>query len=255
LSTADGLIVTSRHVLAGSQSILVTVPGRAPVPAQVLGHDDAVDVTVLRVPFTGLVPLAVGSSRGLRPGHWVLACGSPYGLERSWSAGIVSGLHRRGVAARPGTYEDFIQSDAAANLGNSGGPLLDGSGRVVGMVTQILTRAGGFQGVSLATPIEAVLEAAERITKAAGGGAVGRPSLGVMVREVAAGLEVTRVPAGSPAQAAGLRPGDVVFEVQGADARTAAALARALWGRSVGETVRLRVARGPTVVELTLPLR
>lgn len=239
---ADGWIVSSAHVLAGARRVLVGVAGRAPVLAEVVASDPRVDVALLKAPLTGLVPLAAGSSRELAPGMWVLACGSPYGLERSWSAGIVSGLHRRGVAAQPSTYEDFIQADAAANLGNSGGPLLDPNGRVVGMVTQILTRAGGFQGISLATPVEAVLEAVRRLR--GGGTAPARPSLGLSVRERPGGLEVASVEAGGPAAAAGVVPGEVLLEVAGQRVASAADVERALWGRRAGEAVDLVVQAG-----------
>lgn len=237
--SSDGLIVASRHVLAGAQKVFVSVAGQPPVRAEVLGYDERVDVALLQVPLTGLRPLAIGSTQGLKPGHWVLACGSPYGLERSWSAGIVSGLHRRGVATHPNTYEDFIQTDAAANLGNSGGPLLDTSGRALGMVTQILTRAGGFQGISLATPIEAVMEAVGRLRDRRGGA---RPSLGLVVVDTPRGVEITRVPPGSPAASAGVVSGQLIRAVSGTLIRSAADIERALWGRRAGDRVEIQVA-------------
>jgi serine protease Do len=223
------------------------VAGREPVLAEVVARDPRVDVALLKAPLTGLVPLAAGSTRDLAPGMWVLACGSPYGLERSWSAGIVSGLHRRGVAAQPSTYEDFIQADAAANLGNSGGPLLDPNGRVLGMVTQILTRAGGWQGISLATPVEAVLEAVRRLRGGtAGAPEAARASLGITVRERADGLEVAAVAPGSAAEQAGLRAGARLLEVAGQPVASAADVERALWGRRPGETVEMSwLAAGP----------
>ena len=239
----DGLIVASRHVLAGAQKVFVGVAGQPPVRAEVLGYDERVDVALLQVPLTGLRPLAIGSTQGLKPGHWVLACGSPYGLERSWSAGIVSGLHRRGVATNPSTYEDFIQTDAAANLGNSGGPLLDTSGRALGMVTQILTRAGGFQGISLATPIEAVMEAVGRLRQRLGGATAHRPSLGILVRDMLPwGVEITQVPAGSPAAVAGMRAGQRLHSVSGTPVKSTADVERALWGRQAGERIQVEVA-------------
>jgi serine protease Do len=254
--SAEGLVLTSRHVVAGARAVFVDVLGHGTVPAEVVGHDDAVDLTVLRVPLRGLVPLALGDSRTLRVGDPVVAAGSPFRLSHSWSAGIVSGLHRRQVAVDPRAYEDFIQTDAAANLGSSGGPLLDASGRVVGVLTQILTRAGGFQGITLATPVEAVVEAARRIL---GSGEPARPSLGVVVREAgspgAGGLEITRFHPGSPAAAAGLLVGDLVVGVDGAPVRTTAEFQRAIWGRAAGTSVRVGVRRGTQALEVAVTLR
>jgi serine protease Do len=254
--SADGLICASRHVVAGARQVLVDVVGHGTVAATVVGHDDAVDLTVLRVPVQGLVPLAVGDSRALRVGDPVLAAGSPYRLPHSWSAGIVSGLHRRQVAVDPRAYEDFIQTDAAANLGSSGGPLLDASGRAVGVLTQILTRAGGFQGITLATPIEPVLQAARRIA-----GARERPSLGIVVREVGGsggGLEITRVQPGSLAEAAGLAVGQVVRRVNDAPMTTPDELQRVLWALVPGDVLRITVsdrsdARTSRLLEIRIP--
>jgi serine protease Do len=236
----------------------VEVPGRAAVAAQVLGHDESVDLTVLRVPLQGLRPLAVGDSRALRVGDWVLSAGSPFRLPRSYSAGIVSGLHRTQVALEPRAYEDFIQTDAAANLGSSGGPLLDAQGRAVGMLTQIMTRSGGFQGVSLATPIEPVLAAARRIL---GGGSAGTPAtLGIVVEErrtggSGLGVQITRFLPGSAAQAAGLQVGDLITEVDGSATGSTARVQEVLRGRRAGDRVRVRYARSGVQAEVEVVLR
>lgn len=255
--SADGLIVTSRHVLQGARAVTVDVGGRGAVAAQIVGHDDVLDITVLRVPLSGLTPLAVGNSATLAVGDWVLACGSPYALSRSWSAGIVSGLNRRGVAPNPRTYEDFIQTDAAANLGNSGGPLLDASGRVVGLVTQILTRAGGFQGISLATPIEPVLEAAKRI--AGGMPPAAREGLGLSVREDVRrqGVEIVTLREGGVAALAGLHIGDVIVGAEGVSVKTPDDLQRVLMGKRSGDRLTLYVkrARGTVQEQVVLTLR
>lgn len=255
--TADGALVTSRHVVAGARSVFVEVGGRPAVPAQIVGHDESVDVTVLRVPLQGLTPLEAGDSRALRVGDWVLSAGSPFALPHSWSAGIVSALHRRHVAVDPRTYEDFIQTDAAANLGSSGGPLLDAQGRAVGMVTQILTRSGGFQGVALATPIEAVLAAARAIL---GRNGAPPPSLGIVVAErgtggSGVGVEITRFLPGSAAQAAGLVVGDLITEVDGHPAASTSSVQDALRGRSPGERIRLRILRAGQPLDFDVPLR
>jgi S1-C subfamily serine protease len=253
---SDGVILASRHVVAGARTVLVEVAGRPPVEGQVLGHDESVDLTVLRVPLQGLTPLALGDSRTLRTGDWVLSAGSPFRLPRSWSAGIVSGLHRTQVAVEPRAYEDFIQTDAAANLGNSGGPLLDAQGRAVGVLTQILTRSGGFQGISLATPIEAVVAAARRILHR---GNQPPPTLGIVVEEPPAaggrqGVLITRFLPGSAAQAAGLKVGDVILSIDGRRTATTAAVQDALRPHTAGETVRVAYLRAGVPGEVQVML-
>lgn len=253
---ANGLIVTNRHVVNGASRIRVTVPGHQPVDAQVVRVDDATDLALLRVPLQGLTPLTFGDSRRLRLGQWVLAAGSPYQLSHSWSVGIVSGLGRRGVGVNPRGYEDYIQTDAAANLGNSGGPLFDTDGRVVGVVTAILSRATGHQGITLAVPAEIVQQTIARMR---GGNAPARPSLGVRVREVQvgneAGLRITRFDPGSAAQRAGMREGDVIVAVGSTRVGRAAELQRAVWATPAGINVSLTFLRGGRRLQLAVALR
>lgn len=245
--SGDGLIVTSRHVLRAAQQIRVSIRGRGTFPAQVVGQDEVTDVAVLRIPVTGLTPATFGSPRDLKVGQWVLAAGSPYHLAHSWSVGIVSGLGRSQVGVSLRGYEDYIQTDAAANLGNSGGPLFDAEGRVVGMVTAILSRTGQNQGVTLAVPSDVVRNVATRL---GGGRAVERPSLGVVVRETdtrgvgQAGLEITRFHPGSAARDAGLQVGDRIVAVGGTATVRTADLQRAVWAASPGSALRVQVVRG-----------
>jgi S1-C subfamily serine protease len=254
---ADGLILTSRHVVAGAQRVIVTIPDRGTVDAQVAATDEATDVALLRVPVRGLTPLPFGDPSTLRVGAWVLAGGAPYALENSWSIGIVSGLHRSRVGVGRASYQDFIQTDAAANLGNSGGPLLDGNGRAVGLMTAILSRTGGHQGVGLAVPMDAVRSALARLL---GGRAPARPRLGVRVREVAVrgdvggGLVVTGFDPGSPAPRAGLQAGDVILAAAGAVVLRPADLQRLVWGRKAGDLLVLLVRRGTRRLEVTVRL-
>ena len=185
-------------------------------------------------------PLPLGDAGALRKGEWVLAAGSPFHLPRSFSVGIVSGLARSGVGTRLRSYEDFIQTDAATNVGNSGGPLLNASGEVVGMMTAILSRTGRSQGVGLAVPVDAVLESVRRLE---GGGAAARPSLGVVVREQdpravrTPGLEVTRFLPDAPGREAGLQVGDVILEVGGVAVPRIADLQRVVWAHDAGTTL------------------
>jgi S1-C subfamily serine protease len=214
-------------------------------------------VALLRIAATGLHPAPLGDARTLRVGDWVLAAGSPYRLPHSWSAGIVGGLHRGQVGVGLGGHEDFIQTDAAANVGNSGGPLVDASGRVVGMMTAILSRTGVHQGISLAVPIEVVVESAARIR----GGGAERGTIGVVVRDAEVrgarrpGLEVTRFHPGSPAPGAGLRPGDVILAVNGTLVHTPADLQRAVWSVPRGGAVVLDVERSGARLRVTVPVR
>jgi serine protease Do len=230
--TSDGLVVTSKHMVDGARVVYVDVPRKGRFEGRVLAVDPMVDVALLRIDAKDLVPLAVGDPRSLRVGHWVLAVGSPYSLARSWSVGIVSGLHRD-----PGVfehYEDFIQTDAAINVGNSGGPLLDAAGRVVGLSTAILSRSGGNQGIGFAFPIDVVLEAVEQLRTT---GRVRRGSIGVTVRTLPAevGLQVTDFAEDSPGRRAGLERGDVILRVDGARVFTKAALQRAVWPKGGGK--------------------
>ncbi len=244
---AAGWIVTSRHTLRSAKEIRVSLEGRGTFDAQVVGQDEVTDVAVLRIAAQGLVTLALGDASRLRKGDAVYAAGSPFHLARSWSAGIVSGLHRSQVGVNLKGFEDFIQTDAAANLGNSGGPLVNERGEVVGMMTAILSRTGRSQGVSLAVPADVVMDVARRIQR---GERVQRSTIGVVVREVdtrgtgRVGLVVTRFHPSSPAMAAGLRAGDVIERVDGQPQRSVADLQRVVWSKARGQTVVVIFVRG-----------
>ncbi|MGE0191660.1 MAG: S1C family serine protease [Planctomycetota bacterium] len=243
---AGGYVVTSRHVLAGAREIFVTAPGSGPHVAQLVGVDDATDTALLRVPqLADRLPLPPADLRGLRIGDVVLAAGSPFALPNSWSLGLVSGLGRSGLGVNPRGYESFIQTDAAANLGSSGGPLLDADGRVVGVMTAILSRGGTHQGVSLATPIDAVFSAVARLLGERGPGRRDGPApLGLSVRPLAGqGLVVTRIDVGGAAERAGLRPGDVLTHVGSTPLTEAATLQEQAWQLPPGGSLVLSYLR------------
>ncbi|MDA1195895.1 MAG: trypsin-like peptidase domain-containing protein [Planctomycetota bacterium] len=254
-----GLIVTSRHVVSGAQRIVVTLPGHGALDATLVGQDEATDTALLRVAVGGLAPLPAADPRRLRVGEWILACGSPYSMANSWSVGIVSGLGRTNVGVGPRSLRDFIQTDAAANLGNSGGPLLDGDGRVVGVMTAILSRTGGHQGVALAVPIDVVLAAVARMR--GGPTAAQPPTLGLRVRELPSvadtppGLLVTGFDAGSSALDSGLLVRDVVLQADGLPLRRTADLQRAVWAKTRGQVVVLVIQRDRRRFEVRVPLR
>lgn len=234
---SDGWIVTNRHVPSGSAGLYVHVLGRGWFEARLVGSDPVVDVAVLKIEAQGLPTLPVGNPRALRKGQWVLAAGSPYRLSRSFSVGIVSGLERSDVGT-PVPYEDFIQTDAAINLGSS----------------------GGNQGIGFAVPIDVIVPVVEALRQ---GRPLSRPSIGAFVRDLAAreaiavpggaGQLVTRFTDDSAARRAGLEAGDVVLRVDGTPTPSRGVLLRAIWSKPVGSTVSLDVwRRGQT---LTIPVR
>ncbi len=255
---ADGLILTSLHVVSGAQRILVSVPNRGTVDGQVLARDPALDIALLRVPLRQLKPMTLGNPANLRVGAWVLAAGAPYELENSWSVGIVSGLHRSKIGVGRNSYQDFIQTDAAANLGNSGGPLLDADGKAIGVMTAILSRTGGHQGVGLAVPMDAVRTALERMLQPSG---QRRGRLGVRVRELSsraggtAGLWVTGFDPGSPAPGAGVQRGDLIVSAGGVAVRRSAELQRVVWTKRVGDVITLGLQRRGRALQVNVRLR
>nr|MBO2467190.1 peptidase S1 [Xanthomonadaceae bacterium] len=218
----DGYVLTNHHVVDGADSITVRTYDQREFEARLVGSDEGYDVALLKIEGKGLPALRLGDSRALRPGQWVVAIGSPLGLDQSVTAGIVSGLGRSGRGGQQ--YVPFIQTDVAINRGNSGGPLLNTSGEVVGINSQILSNSGGYMGVSFAIPIDLAMSAAEQIKKT---GHVRRGMLGVVVQPVdaskakALGLDASRgalvnsVEPGSAAEKAGIEVGDVIVSVNG----------------------------------------
>ncbi len=248
--SADGWILTNRHVTEGAKQILVEIEGRGWFPAVERGSDPMVDVALLKIEAGGLVPLPIGNPRFARRGQWVLAGGSPYRLPRSFSVGIISGLERSDVV-NPNGYEDYIQTDAAINIGSSGGPLMDANGRVIGLNTAILSRSGGNQGIAFAVPIDVVIEAAIQLRAR---GTIVRPTLGIVVRAASpleslglpggGGLYVTRFATESPARKAGLQEGDVILSVDGLPTPSRGPLLRTIWAKKAGAVVALEFLRG-----------
>src|SRR5690606_33758286 len=170
----DGFILTNNHVIAGSSDIFVTLNDGKEHRAKVVGTDSRTDLALLKIDARGLKPLPIGRSSTLRKGQWVLAIGSPFGLESTVTAGIVSAINRE-----TGEYLPFIQTDVAVNPGNSGGPLIDLSGRAVGVNSQIVSRSGGFMGISLAIPIDEAMQVVEQLKAH---GKVTRGRIGVKIR-------------------------------------------------------------------------
>ena len=158
IMSADGYVLTNHHVVEGADDIVVRLADRREFKAELVGSDPLSDVALLKVEGSGLPTLALGDSRNLKPGQWVVAIGSPFGFEHSVTAGIVSGVGRRSMDPSQ-QYVPFIQTDVAINRGNSGGPLLNTRGEVVGINSQIFSNSGGYMGVSFAIPIEVAMNA------------------------------------------------------------------------------------------------
>ncbi|HIL84798.1 MAG TPA: PDZ domain-containing protein, partial [Pseudomonadales bacterium] len=207
----------------GAEEIIVALSDRREREAVIVGQDALSDLALLKIEGENFPTLDMGSSDSLEAGQWVVAIGSPFGFEHSVTAGIVSATGRS-LPENNGNYVPFIQTDVAINPGNSGGPLLDLNGKVVGINSQILTRSGGFMGLSFAIPIDVAMEVAEQLKEQ---GVVSRGWLGVLIQRVdrdlaesfgldrPAGALVTQVFADSPAEEGGLREGDIILSFNG----------------------------------------
>ena len=217
----NGLILTNAHVVDGANQVVVKLADRREFKAKVLGVDKATDIAVLKIDATGLKPVKFGDPSQVRVGEWVLAIGSPYGFENSVTAGIVSATSR---ALPEGTYVPFIQTDAAVNPGNSGGPLFNMRGEVIGINSQIYSQTGGYQGLAFAIPIDVASKVEKQLVAH---GKVERGRIGVGIQELSQplaesfglqrpeGALVGSVDKGGPAAKAGIQPGDVLLAMNG----------------------------------------
>jgi len=253
----DGHIVTASHVVDGASSITVTFEDGARRTAKLLGQDDAIDVAVLKIDSADLKlrPLTLASSASLDVGDEVAAIGDPFGYERSISTGIVSGVDRTIEAPNGFTVAHAIQTDAALNPGNSGGPLLNAAGEVIGIADQIATGAAKQNaGVGFAVPIDLVtaslpkLKAGEKVTHAYLGVATSGASTSTR------GAVLGTLTSGSPAADAGLRAGDVVTKLGDTTITNANDLVAAIADHQPGDEVKVTAKRGSGTVEMTVTL-
>jgi len=254
----QGHVITNQHVVDGAESVEVTFWNGKTYDATVVGSDPSTDIAVLDVdaPASVLEPLELADSSRLEVGDGVVAIGSPFGLEQTVTTGIVSALHRQITAPNNFAIDDAIQTDAAINHGNSGGPLLDLDGNVVGVNSQIESESGGNDGVGFAVPSNTV----ERIAAALiDDGEVEHAYLGVSTEDVedGVGASIAEVREGTPAARAGLRSGDVVTELDGESVESADELRRLIDAKSPGDKAVLTVRRdGDTeTLEVTLGTR
>jgi len=258
--SSDGLILTNAHVVRDARDVIVKLADRRELKAKVLGADSATDIAVLRTNATGLPTVKIGDPRALQVGDYVLAIGAPFGFEQSATAGIVSAKGR----SLPGdAFVPYIQTDAAVNPGNSGGPLFDVGGNVVGINAQIYSQSGGYQGLSFAIPIDVALRSKEQIVAT---GHVSHARLGVMVQDLNQALAdsfglnrpdgalISSVTPDSPAAAVGLKAGDVITQVDGHPIERSGDLSSRIAANAPGTQVALKIWRDHAAKEMTVKL-
>ncbi len=237
-----GHIVTNEHVIEGAMNVTVKFADGTEEQAHVVGSDRSTDVAVLELddPSKAPAPLELGSAKALEVGDPVVAIGSPFGLQGTLTSGIVSALDRTITAPDGFTIDGAIQTDAALNPGNSGGPLLDDNGDVVGVNSQIASETGANNGVGYAIPIETVKSVADQLIE---NGSVKHAFLGVRVSDGNGGARIEEVTSGGPAAKAGLLVGDLVTKANGEPVRSAAELSGAVASHEPGDKLELEVTR------------
>jgi serine protease Do len=254
--SSDGFLLTNHHVVDGADEIYVTLTDKRELKAKLIGSDKRTDVAVVKIEGTGFPTLKFGDPNRLRVGEWVVAIGSPFGLENTVTAGIVSAKGRD-----TGDFLPFIQTDVAVNPGNSGGPLINMLGEVVGINSQIYSRTGGFQGISFAIPIDEAQRVSDQLRN---GGRVVRGRIGVGIAEVtkdvaeplglprAAGALVRNVEAGGPADKAGVEVGDIIQKFDGRTIEKSSDLPRLVGNTKPGSRSSMGVWRKGAVKELSV---
>jgi serine protease Do len=252
----DGYVLTNAHVVSGDEVTVRLADAKREYKAKVIGADERTDIALLKIDATGLPTVKLGKSSALQPGEWVAAIGSPFGFENTITAGIISATGRSLPAE---TYVPFIQTDVAVNPGNSGGPLINLAGEVVGVNSMIYSQTGGYMGVSFAIPIEVALEVSKQLRSE---GKVTRGRLGVriqpMTKELAQsfklkeadGALIASVEPGSPADKAGLKPGDVVIAFNGEKIDDPNKLPRLVAATKPGQSATLRIWRNGKAEEV-----
>ncbi len=250
--SADGYVVTNAHVVEDATAVTVGLSDKRELPAEVVGLDKLSDIALLKIKADNLPVVQLGDSDALQVGQWVVAIGAPFGLDHSATQGIVSALSR---SLPDGTYVPFIQTDVAVNPGNSGGPLFDLGGRVVGVNSQIYSRSGGYMGISFSIPINVAKNVVEQLkTK----GQVSRGWLGVEIQDMDQklansfnlsqpnGALVASVMPGSPADKAGVQAGDIIVNFAGSAVNSASDLPLLVGNTPVGTKAVMKVLRAGT---------
>jgi len=245
--SADGFVMTNAHVVDGADEVIVTLTDKREFKARIIGADKRTDVAVVKIDTTGLPFVRIGDINKLKVGEWVLAIGSPFGLDNTVTAGIVSAKQRD-----TGDYLPFIQTDVAVNPGNSGGPLINMRGEVVGINSQIYSRSGGFMGISFAIPIDEAARVADQLRA---NGRVIRGRIGVQIAPVTkdvaesiglgkpVGALVQSVEGGGPAEKAGIEAGDIITKVDGRAVDRSGDLPRIIGSTKPGSRTTLQIFR------------
>ncbi len=254
--SSDGFIMTNAHVVEGATEVLVTLTDKREFKAKIIGADKRSDVAVVKIEATGLPAVKLGDVSRLKVGEWVMAIGSPFGLENSVTAGIVSAKQRD-----TGDLLPLIQTDVAINPGNSGGPLINLRGEVVGMNSQIYSRSGGYMGISFAIPIDEAARVSDQLRSA---GRVSRGRLGVQIGPVskelaeslglaqAQGALVGAVEADTPAEKAGIEPGDIIVKFDGKTVEKSQDLPKIVGNTKPGSKSTVTVFRRGTTKDLNI---
>ena len=256
--TPDGYVMTNAHVVEDASEVLVTLPDKREFKARIVGTDKRTDVAVVKIDATGLPAVKIGDIGKLRVGEWVMAIGSPFGLENTVTAGIVSAKQRD-----TGDYLPFIQTDVAINPGNSGGPLINMRGEVVGINSQIYSRSGGFMGISFSIPIDEAIRVSDQLRAT---GRVSRGRIGVQIDQVtkdvaesiglgkAQGALVRSVEAGSPGEKAGVEAGDIIVKFDGKAIEKPSDLPRLVGNTKPGTKSTLTVFRRGATRDLNVTI-
>lgn len=256
----DGYILTNAHVVAGASDIVVGLADDREFKAKVLGFDRKTDVALIKIDATGLPAVKVGDPAKTKVGEWVAAIGAPFGLDQTVTAGIVSAKSRM---LPNETYVPFIQTDVAVNPGNSGGPLFNLDGEVIGINSQIFSRTGGYMGLSFAIPIDIAVKVKDELQQY---GTVTRGKLGVVIQDLNKelaesfgvkrdeGALVSSVEPGGPAATAGLQSGDIIVKVDAEAVSKAADISRRIGAMKPGQTAKLELLRNGTRVEVSAKL-
>jgi len=260
--SADGYVLTNHHVVDGADSVKVKLSDGRELAAKIVGSDEQYDVALLKIDAANLPALRMGDSNALKPGQWAVAIGSPFGLDHSVTAGIISAVGRSNPYANQ-QYVPFIQTDVAINQGNSGGPLLNTSGEVVGINSQIFSNSGGYMGVSFAIPIDLAMGAVKQLKAT---GKVSRGMIGVGLQPITAdavrglnlpdarGALVREVTPGGPGEKAGLEPGDVIRSINGNSISQSSELPPIVGAMAPGTRVQLGVLRDGKLRDISLTL-
>ncbi|MES2901539.1 MAG: trypsin-like peptidase domain-containing protein [Pseudomonadota bacterium] len=256
----DGYILTNAHVIGNHDAVRVKLTSKREYPATVIGADPYTDIALLKIDAKDLPMVASGDPGRMEPGDWVAAIGAPFGFENSVTVGVVSA---KGRLLPNGSYVPFIQTDVAVNPGNSGGPLFNTAGQVIGINSQIYSQTGGFMGIAFAIPIDIALEISQQLREH---GKVIRGRIGVQTQELSfelarelklkdtKGAVIAALERGGPAHRAGLEPADVILAVDGHAIDTTADLARRIGSARPGSSIVIDIWRGAERRQVKVPV-